>query len=91
MMQVRWTTLAAEDLQHIALHIQRDNPSAAREVAQTLYENAMSLETLPGRGRTGRIAGTLELVSFPPFIIVYRITTDAVEILRIYHGAQDWP
>ena len=39
----------------------------------------------------GRIAGTLELVSFPPFIIVYRIKSETVEILRIYHGAQDWP
>jgi plasmid stabilization system protein ParE len=30
---------------------------------------------------------------FAPFIIVYRIDADAdvVEILRIYHGAQDWP
>jgi len=60
-------------------------------VAQTLYDDAMSLETLPSRGRTGRIAGTLELVSFPPFIIVYRIKSETVEILRIYHGAQDWP
>src|SRR3954468_24638666 len=64
-MQVRWTTLASEDLQRITRHIQRDDPSAAREVAQTLYDNSMSLETLPSRGRTGRIAGTLELVTFP--------------------------
>ena len=50
----------------------------------------MSLDTLPDRGRTGRIAGTRELV-FDPFIIVYRVKADAVEILRIYHAAQDWP
>jgi hypothetical protein len=26
-----------------------------------------------------------------PFILVTRIEADAVEILRIYHSAQDWP
>jgi plasmid stabilization system protein ParE len=26
-----------------------------------------------------------------PFILVTRIEADAVEILRIHHGAQDWP
>ena len=46
----------------------------------------------PNRGRTGRIAGTRELVFGPlPYIAVYRVTEDIVEILRIYHGAQDWP
>jgi plasmid stabilization system protein ParE len=42
---------------------------------------------MPNRGR---IAGTREFV-VTPFIPVYRIKPDAVEILRIYHGAQDWP
>jgi len=38
------------------------------------------------------IAGTRELV-FPglPYIVVYRIQDQDLEILRIYHGAQDWP
>ena len=26
-----------------------------------------------------------------PYILVYQVTEYAVEILRIYHGAQDWP
>ncbi len=26
-----------------------------------------------------------------PFIVVYRVKTDAVEIVRVYHGAQNWP
>jgi plasmid stabilization system protein ParE len=35
-------------------------------------------------------AGTREFV-IAPSILVYRIKADAVEILRIYHSAQDWP
>jgi toxin ParE1/3/4 len=89
-MQVRWTAPAAEDLRRITRRIQRDNPTAARQVVKNLYESGMSLETMPNRGRSGRIAGTREFV-VTPFILVYRIKADAVEILRIYHGAQDWP
>jgi plasmid stabilization system protein ParE len=26
-----------------------------------------------------------------PYIVVYRVTERAVEISRIFHGAQNWP
>jgi len=89
-MQVRWTSAAAQDLLHITRRIKNDNPPAARRVAKTLYDAGMSLADLPNRGRHGRIVGTRELV-FAPFVIVYRIKADSVEILRLYHSAQDWP
>ncbi|WP_238578719.1 type II toxin-antitoxin system RelE/ParE family toxin [Inquilinus limosus] len=47
------------------------------------------LEYLPERGRPGIVAGTRELTAFWPYVIVYRITPAAVEIIRIWHGAQD--
>jgi plasmid stabilization system protein ParE len=34
--------------------------------------------------------GRRELV-FSPYIAVYQVKENAVEISRIYHGAQDWP
>jgi len=89
-MLVRWTTLASDDLTRITPRIRQDNPAAARKVAKTLYDSGMSLETMPDLGRSGRIAGTREFV-LAPFILVYRVKEDAVEILRIYHSAQDWP
>jgi len=91
-MRVRWTTPAADDLYDIVRHIQRDNPEAAANVAESLYDGSGSLRSFPRRGRKGRIEGTRELV-FPslPYIVVYRIQDQTVEIMRIYHGAQDWP
>jgi toxin ParE1/3/4 len=89
-MLVRWTTPASDDLRRITRRIRLNNPTAARQVAKTLYDSAMSLETMPNRGRSGRTAGTREFV-VAPFVIVYRVKADAVEILRIYHSAQDWP
>lgn len=89
-MEVRWTRPAAQDLQHITSRIRRDNPAAARRVAKTLYDGCMGLELFPNRGRAGRIVGTRELVFAPlPYITVYRVTDDIVEILRIYHSAQN--
>jgi toxin ParE1/3/4 len=91
-MRLRWTTPATNDLYDIVQHIQRDNPGAASDVAQTIYGGCSTLENFPHLGRKGRIAGTRELVfSGLPYIVVYRVVDPVIEILRIYHGAQDWP
>jgi toxin ParE1/3/4 len=92
LIQVRWTTPASQDLQRITRYIRKDNPAAARHVAKTIFDAGNALETFSQQGRIGRIAGTRELV-FPgwPYILVYEITEHAVQILRIYHGAQNWP
>jgi toxin ParE1/3/4 len=43
-------------------------------------------------GRTGRVAGTRELVvSKTPFIVAYALDHESVVVLAIYHGAQKWP
>jgi addiction module RelE/StbE family toxin len=90
-MIVRWTSPAAEDLRQIARFIRRDGPTAARHVAKTLFDAANGLDLFPNRGRAGRIAGTRELV-FPgwPYILVYEVREQAIEVLHIYHGAQNW-
>ena len=91
-MRLHWTTPAAHDLYRIAEHIQRDNPAAADRVTNTLYLGCATLEEFPRRGREGRIKGTRELVlAGLPYIVVYRIKNEAIEVLRIYHGAQNWP
>jgi toxin ParE1/3/4 len=90
--RLRWTTPAANDLYTIVEYIRQDNPDAASDVAQTIYDACDGLSRFPHRGRKGRIDGTRELV-FPglPYIVVYRVNDQVVEIARIYHGAEDWP
>lgn len=91
-MRVRWTASAAQDLYNITRFIRQDNPSAARSVAKTLFDASESLADGPYRGRKGRIAGTHELLfSKLPYIAVYSVSDDVVEILHFFHGAQDWP
>ena len=89
-MEVRWSTLAVEDLEHIFQRIEKDNPTAARETVKTIYDGCEALKDFPHRGHPGRMSGRRELV-FSPYIAVYQVKEHAVEMSRIYHGAQDWP
>jgi toxin ParE1/3/4 len=55
-----------------------------------LYEAIRSLKVMPHLGRGGREEGTRELLFPPlPYVAVYRVKDQNVEVLRIYHGAQD--
>ena len=55
-----------------------------------LYEGIRSLKEWPERGRRGREEGTREILFPPmPYIAVYRLKVQTVEILRVYHGAQN--
>ncbi|MDQ2775678.1 MAG: type II toxin-antitoxin system RelE/ParE family toxin [Acidobacteriota bacterium] len=92
-MDVRWSTPAAEDLERICQRIERDNPEAARRAARTIYEGCGSLKDFPNLGRASiRMPGRRELIFPPlPYVAVYQVTQQAVEISRIFHGAQDWP
>jgi plasmid stabilization system protein ParE len=47
------------------------------------------LELFPERGRPGVIPKTRELTTVWPYVIVYRVSGQTIEILRIWHGAQD--
>jgi len=92
-MIVRWTKPAVDDLIHICDYTEsRFGAAQARRAALTMYESAESLRNLPNRGRLGRKAGTRELpVVGLPFIIVYRVREETVEIVPILHGSQQWP
>jgi toxin ParE1/3/4 len=84
---------AAEDLEQICEWIERDNPDAARRVARTIYEECGRLKDFPNLGRaSSRMPGRRELSFAPlPYIVIYQVKTGAVEISRIFHGAQNWP
>ena len=92
-MRIRWTLAAAEDLTQICDYIEKHGSGAiARRVALSVYEGASQLARFPEQGRTGRVPNTRELVlTGLPYVAVYRVGEDAVEILRILHGAQEWP
>jgi len=92
-MLIRWTEAAARDLTQICDYIQEhDGPVRARRIALAIYDRVDSLTTFPYRERSGRKSHTRELVMPDlPYLVIYRIRGEAVEINRILHGAQRWP
>jgi toxin ParE1/3/4 len=91
-MRLRWTPAAADDLEAVAAYLAKHFPSFRQTTIQEIYNTIATLRSLPYCGRIGREEGTRELViARLPYIVVYRIKSDAVEILHIYHGAQQRP
>lgn len=87
-MRVRWTPAAAADLESIGDYLQERHPRYRSETLRKLYETIRGLKNSPYRGRPGQ-DDTREVVFTPlPYIAVYRVKGDAIEVLRIYHGAQ---
>lgn len=91
-MRIRWTPAAAADLEHINNYLKQRHPQYRQPTMRKLYEAIQSLRQQPHRGRLGREDGTRELLFPPlPYIAVYRVKEQSIEVLRIYHGAQDRP
>ncbi|MEZ5365272.1 MAG: type II toxin-antitoxin system RelE/ParE family toxin [Bryobacterales bacterium] len=91
MTPIRWSPEAAADLEGIVDRIEIDNPNRATEIAREILDRVAALAQFPNLGRPGRRPGTRELV-IPglPFLAIYRLRKDVVEIGRVLHGAQYW-
>jgi addiction module RelE/StbE family toxin len=90
-MRVRWTVPAADDLENIYYYLLNNHPQVAESTVRAIYQQIKNLKMSPNRGRPGHRNGTRELpISDLPYIVVYAVKAEAVEILHVYHGAQDW-
>ena len=93
---VLWSADAVDDLDSIAAYIAEDNPFAAERIAKAIREAADDLGEA-ATGRRGRTSGVYEkLVPSLPHIIAYALHSysargEAVVILRVIHGARNWP
>lgn len=91
-MIIKWLDDAVDDLQALRLYIAKDKPSAANRVAKQILNAVNFLPHHPDMGRLGRVANTRELI-IPnlPYVIPYRVRHNAIEILRVFHAAMQWP
>jgi toxin ParE1/3/4 len=91
-MQVVWVKHAVLDLRHIREYIRQYNPAAAEATGACIEAAVTGLARFPEMGPPGEVPGTRELI-IPrlPYFVVYRLKTDAVQILRVLHDKQKWP
>ncbi|MDZ8024066.1 MAG: type II toxin-antitoxin system RelE/ParE family toxin [Nostoc sp. DcaGUA01] len=91
-MQIKWLRRALRNLEQAHSYISKENPEAAQEVILKIQLAASQLENYPFMGRPGRVEGTRELViSSTPYIAIYRIKEESVEILRVLHTSKRYP
>ena len=91
-MKVVWLSRALADRDSQIDYIAQDSPKAAIGQGDRIERQIETLSAYPELGRKGRVAGTRELVvNRTPFIVVYRVRAERIEILRVLHGAQMWP
>lgn len=89
-MRIRWTPAAASDLERINAYLRDHHPQYQKPTIRELYNSIIALRDFPHRGRVGRLEGTRELLFLPlPYIAVYRVKDSGIEVLRIYHAAQE--
>ena len=91
-MRVDWTRPASRHIEEIGDYIARKNPLAADRAVLRILDQVETLSDHPHIGRVGRVDGTRELVvADSPYIAVYRVLEDAVEVVAVVHAARRWP
>ena len=91
-MSVSWPARARDDLTALMARIAADDTDAAICLRDRIFDAVGMLRDYPAMGRTGRLPETGELVlPGTTYLIVYRSREDGTQILRLLHGARDWP
>ncbi|WP_093003432.1 type II toxin-antitoxin system RelE/ParE family toxin [Rhizobium sp. NFR07] len=92
MVKLTWSAFALSDRDAIFTYIEADNRAVAVLIDERIAAAARRLLDFPASGRVRRIAGTRELViNGTLYIAAYAIAETTVRILRVLHGAQEWP
>jgi toxin ParE1/3/4 len=87
---LRISPRAAADLIEIWSYIADDSVANADAFIDRLYEKLQVLGRQPGSGRRREeLAPGMHSFPYGRYVIFYRALTDAIEIVRVLHGARD--
>jgi toxin ParE1/3/4 len=87
-MRLAWSAHALRQLDAVGAFISRDNPRAASKLLKTIRKSATLLLRHPFLGRKTQFADVRELVVHPNYLLSYRVSAQQVEILQLWHVAQ---
>lgn len=91
-MKVRFSRQARSDIAEITKAISQANPRRAETYINALEEACIALSDMPDAFQIFARRNGKEIRRKPhgSYIILYRVTTGNVDILRIIHGARDY-
>lgn len=92
-MRICWTRQASRDLDSVRAFLAPENPLAAVEqVLRLIQVVEETIAANPAIGKSGRVPRTREfVVPGTPYLLVYRVHRGVLEVLRVLHGARQWP
>ena len=86
---IRRTTRAEDDLVDIWIYIAHDNPDAADRLLEEIDRKLVLLADNPHLGRARPdIAPEFRHWPVGNYLILYRLVTDGIEVVRVVHGAR---
>ena len=87
-MIVVWTETAVEHLAGIRQYISQTSPIYAEQVVRRILDQGKQLEAFPESGRIVPEVGRPEIreVIEPPYRVIYRVTTQRVEVVFVVHA-----
>lgn len=91
MLPISWSAVALDDLDALTDYIAEFNVRAAIEMHDLIEESVMPASDYPYLFRQGRTPGTREIVAHPNYVIVYRVTDTAIEVVNVLHSRQEYP
>ncbi len=91
MLTLVWSAKALEELDNLMNYIGERNEAAADSLIERIEFCAERLTEFPYMHRSGRVHGTREAVINPNYVLVYRVTAEAVEVLSVLHTRQQYP
>ena len=96
--RIRLRPLAERDIAAIVTRIAHDDPAAAARLVDALQREFEALRAFPrlGRARAFRspqLAGipSRPVSGFRSWLLFYRVLPDAIDVVRVLHGARDLP
>jgi toxin ParE1/3/4 len=83
---------AVDDLENIYQFIAQDSPLRARQFVGKIQQRCDLLRDAPEQGRTrADLRNGLRVVPYGRSVVIaYQVTADAIEVLRIFYGGQDY-
>lgn len=87
-MKLVWSAFALSDRDDIFTHIEADNPIAAITVDERIVAAARRLQDFP---ESGRPVGLWAHANWWFPVRLMSLTETTVRVLRVLHGAQQWP
>ena len=86
-----WTNAARLRLAEILDYIAEFDEAAADDLNIRINSLIDKARHFPEMYRPGRVQGTREIVAHRNYLVIYSLTTDAIEVVAVIHARQAYP